>query len=785
MLKEKWTEKRKVIIIVMGAFLLLFWLIPLPKPLFDVPYATTLWSRDGQLLSTAIAADHQWRFAPADSLPDKFKVALQLFEDEYFHFHLGINPISLIRASYQNIKKGKIVSGGSTLTMQTVRMAYGNQSRTYLQKIIELAAAVKMETLYSKREILLAHANHAPFGGNIVGLSAAAWRYYGRPPALLSWAEICTLAILPNNPSAIFPGKNQEALLIKRNKLLQKIHQHGYLSAEDLVLAQAEPLPQKTKDLPDQAYHLLHRGMRDGHIGTNISSTLDAQLQVRAARMVNKYSKEQAANQVNNAAAIILDLRSGNALAYIGNSQNAGDHGQHVDIITARRSPGSLLKPFLYAMSLDAALIYPQQLIPDIPIFYNGFAPKNFDKKYRGAVPANEALSSSLNVPFVHLLTEYGYEQFHQNMKAIGFASFDKPAGHYGLSIVLGGAESTLWEMSAAYAGMARAYQQFLFRPVNAGYSRSDYHENHYLAHREEPPSTEIQADGYLKVPSIGFTFEALQTLQRPEEEQGWEQFISSREIAWKTGTSFGFRDAWAIGLNDQYLIGVWLGNADGEGRPGLTGVRAAAPLLFDLFSLVGGASILQESFGTPQNICTKSGMLASKICPETNIISLPSYMLQNTSCTLHTLIHLDETERYQVNSSCYPMGKIKTVSWFALPPVQSWYYQMYHPQYAPLPTFRDNCEAKDSKSMFALIYPSQYSRVQIPLEQDGLLGQTIFEATHEDPNAQLHWHLDQEYLGTTSGQHQMGISTTQGKHTITLIDHQGNEVKQRFEVVE
>ena len=785
MWKKRLFKKRKAFVIIVGVFLLFFWLIPLPKPLFDAPYTTTLWSRNGQLLSAAIASDHQWRFAPADTIPEKFKTALRLFEDEYFYYHLGINPVSLVRATYQNINKGKIVSGGSTLSMQTVRMAFGNQPRTYLQKIIELASAVKMELLYSKEEILLAHANHAPFGGNIVGLNAASWRYYGRPPSLLSWAEITTLAILPNNPSAIFPGKNQEALLIKRNLLLEKIHSHGFLSEDDLLLAQAEPLPQKTKNLPDHAYHLLHRAMAEGQTGKNVVATLDASLQVRAARLVHRYSQEQAANEVHNAAAIILDIRSGNVLAYIGNSNNKGIHGQHVDIITARRSPGSLLKPFLYAMSLDAALIYPNQLLPDIPIFYNGFTPKNFDKKYRGAVHADQALSSSLNVPFVHLLTEYGYEQFHQNMKAIGFDSFDQAAGHYGLSIVLGGAESTLWEMSAAYSGMARAYLHFLSRPIAAGYAKADYHENRFLLTEKDESEPETQPDGYLKVPSIGFTFEALQALQRPDEEDGWEQFASSQEIAWKTGTSFGFRDAWAIGLNDQYLVGVWLGNADGEGRPGLTGVKAAAPLLFELFSLLGGHSILQERFGTPQNICRSSGMLASNICPETTSTPIPDYLLQNQNCTLHKIIQLDSDRRFQVNSNCYPLGKMVSTSWFALPPVQSWYYQMYHPQYKPLPAFRSNCETKDGKALFALIYPNQYSRVQIPLEQDGLPGQTIFEATHEDPQAQLHWHLDRAYLGTTQRQHQMGISTEKGAHTITLVDDQGQEIKQRFEVVE
>lgn len=287
-----------------------------------------------------------------------------------------------------------------------------------------------------------------------------------------------------------------------------------------------------------------------------------------------------------------------------------------------------------------------------------------------------------------------------------------------------------------------------------------------------------------MRAASIGFAFEALHKVQRPNSEDGWEQFASARSIAWKTGTSFGYRDAWAIGLNDQYLVGVWLGNADGEGRPGLTGVSVAAPLLFDLFTLLGGKSILQEPFGSSQNICTASGMLASKICPETLSSLVPKYILQNKSCTYHSEILLDSAAEFQVNTSCYPLTKIKPTTWFSLPPVQSWYYQMYHPQYKTLPAFKDDCFENSSK-LFALIYPSQYSKVIIPKEQDGIPGQTIFEATHHDSKAQLHWHLDQNYIGTTMANHQMGIRAELGRHIITLIDSRGNELQQHFEVVE
>ncbi len=774
----------KVIGISLITFFILVLLAPLPSPLFDVPYATTLRSGDGTLLSASIAKDQQWRFPVSDSIPHKFEIALLLFEDEYFHYHPGINPISIFRAIKQNIQSGSVVSGGSTLSMQTVRMALGNRERTYGQKIIEIFSALKLELFYKKSSILKQYANHAPFGGNIVGINAAAWRYFGRSPYQLSWAETAALAILPNNPSSIFPGKNQELFLEKRNRLLTKIHERGYIDQDELFLAKEEPLPQDIKPIPNQAYHLLHRSINEGHEGTEVNSTLDKRLQIMASKTVNEYSKQLSYNQIHNASAVIIEIKSGNALAYVGNSNSSGDHGQHVDVITARRSPGSLLKPFLYGLALDEGLITPYQLLPDIPIFYKGFAPKNFDKEYRGAVPANEALTSSLNVPFVHLLIDYGYEKFHQKMWDIGFKSFDRPANHYGLSIILGGAESTLWELTSVYASLSRAYSNYSTRPFRSGYSSGDYHLNRYIA---KPNKTiELSSDGQIQAPSIYYTLQAMQQLNRPYEEAGWEQFASSRQIAWKTGTSYGFRDGWAIGMNNDYLIGIWVGNADGEGRPGLTGVMAAAPLMFQLFDLVEGESDLGEPFGANQEICERSGMLAGKNCPERILQPLPEYMLKNQSCTYHSIIHLDKAGKHRVNSSCYPISDVKNVPWFVLPPVQSWYFRKYHSNYPKMPAFLPSCiQSEEKSSSFDLIYPSQYTKVKIPLEQDGNKGYAIFEAAHQNKNTAIFWHLDNEYLGFTKEIHQKGIQTTTGTHTLTLVDESGNELVRKFEVID
>ena len=771
-----------------GVALLIFFIgiliTPLPSPLFDTPYSTTLYASDGTLLSAAIASDRQWRFPLSDSIPEKFEVAIRLFEDEYFYYHPGINPLSIFRAYRQNLDAGKVISGGSTLTMQTVRMGLGNQPRTYAQKFVEIFSSLKLEIFNRKSTILKLYADHAPFGGNIVGISAASRRYFGRPPHQLSWAEAATLAILPNNPGSIFPGKNQHVFLEKRNGLLEKIHERGFIDDDELFLAKEESLPSIIKPLPNDADHLLHRSINEGRSEVDLHSTLDTRLQREATRKVNEYSRKMSFNQIMNAAAVIIEIENGNTLAYVGNTNNPGDHGQYVDIIMAKRSPGSLLKPFLYAAALDEGLILPKQLLPDIPIFYNGFAPKNFDKKYRGAVPADDALISSLNVPYVHLLKEYGYEKFHQKLQQIGFRSFDRPAGHYGLSLILGGGETTLWELTSVYASMARALSHYDDRPLDHGYAKQDYHSNRFIQRDHLEQDEQLDADGHFRAPSIQFALEAMQKVKRPEEEAGWNYFGSKQNIAWKTGTSFGFRDGWAIGLSREHLVGVWIGNADGEGRPGLTGVNAAAPLLFDLFERVESNGRSDEPFGMPQSICRQSGMLASSICDQIIEMQLPEYMMESSQCTFHQTAHLNDRGSHQVNSSCYEVSMINNQPWFVLPPVQAWYYRKYHTTYKPLPPFLSGCEQTETNKRFDLIYPNQFTRVYIPIEQGGQAGQTIFEAAHENRKAIVYWHLDDQYLGSTQSSHQMGIQADKGMHTLTLIDDSGNEVIQNFEVI-
>lgn len=763
-----------------------FLLIPLPKPLFDHPYTTTIESTNGQLMGARIADDGQWRFPMVDSLPAKFETALLLFEDEYFYYHPGVNPISIFKALVTNVKTGSIKRGGSTLSMQVIRMARGNQSRTIFQKLLETILALKLELFYSKKEILNLYASHAPFGGNVVGITAASWRYFNRGPEQLSWAEVAALAVLPNQPSIIFPGKNEESFQQKRNFLLTKLHEKGFFDETTMTLAMAEELPGHPHDLPQFAPHLLGQLIKDGKKGQRNQVTLDLQLQNTITRLTQTHIQNWNANYVFNGAVLVVDLLSGETKAYVGNVDTDNIHSPSVDIIQARRSTGSLLKPFLYAASIDEGLIAPRQLLEDYPVFFEGFAPKNFDLQYRGAVHADEALTRSLNLPFVMLLKNYGIQKFHQKLERLGMSSLRPSASHYGLSMILGGAEASLWELVNMYANLYRVYRNSFNQPITKQYEPNNYIEHQYLINQPVEKMASMQNPEEFSIASIWSMLEAMKGLHRPDDFAGWEQFRSSTPISWKTGTSFGFRDAWAIGLNGRYAVGVWVGNADGEGRPGLVGGRAAAPLMFQVFEQLDNDSFNEVPTSETQqfNICKESGQKANAHCKKVEEISLSISVDGSESCSFHQLIHLDQTETYQVNSSCYDVNQMVHKGWFALPPVQAWYYRQYNTDYQSPPKFLPDCDQSAKAATLEMIYPKPNAKVFIPKELDGTYGQTVFEAAHSDTKETIYWHLDGQYLGSTKRVHQMGLFTKPGKHILHLLDGQGQELNLRFEVM-
>ena len=735
----------------------------LPRPLFNDPFSTVLEDKNGELLGAHVAADGQWRFPPSDSLPEKYVEALLLFEDRYFYHHPGFNPFSLARAGIQNIRTRSIVSGGSTITMQVIRMSRKNKPRTIPEKLIEIFLALRLELSFTKDEILGLYASHAPLGGNVVGIDAAAWRYFGRPSGELSWAEASTLAVLPNAPSLIHPGRKRESLWHKRNQLLDRMYHKGIIDSLTCHLSKLEILPEQPLPLPMLAPHLLDRESQT-YDGQKIRTTIDASIQVRVSGLVEQHHNTLRHNEIHNAACLVLETRTGNVLAYTGNTSNpeSPEYGSDVDIIMSPRSTGSILKPVLFALMLEEGDILPGTLVPDIPTQYTGYSPKNFSLTYDGVVPARRALARSLNVPAVRMLQAYGLEKFHYYLQDLGLSTLNQPADHYGLSLILGGAEGTLWDITNLYAGMGR----ILISP---------------------PSLHNVPQNSPLGAGSIWLTFQSLIEVNRPESEAGWKAFSSSGNIAWKTGTSFGFRDGWAIGTTPEYTVGVWTGNADGEGRPGLTGIATAAPLLFDVFGILPETGWFKrpENNLYPAAVCRQSGHLPGPHCVDIDTILVTEKGLLSSPCPYHILIHLSPDGKYRVNDNCMDLQNMRHESWFVLPPVQEWYFRSSNPSYRVLPHLHPDCAAEERLGVMDMIYPRHSARVYVPFELDGSRGELILEAAHRRPSTMIHWHLDENYLGSTRHIHQMGLVPQKGWHTLTLVDENGNTLVHKFEVID
>lgn len=750
----------------------------LPKPLFTDPTSTVLESRNGKLLSAIIADDMQWRFPHQDSVPEKFAICIKEFEDRYFDYHPGVNPASVFRALWQNIKTGERISGASTLSMQVIRLSRKGKARTIWQKFVETGLAIRMEMEYSKDEILALYASNAPFGGNVVGLEAAAWRYYARPASKLSWSETATLAVLPNAPALIYPGRNKVSLRKKRDKLLKRLYEKERIDSLTYHLAVLEPLPAAPHDLPQNAMHLLTQFIKQGQKGKRINTTINAELQISISSIVNFHHHRLNNNGIQNAAVLIIDNTSNQVAAYIGNiSEQKRENGSNVDIIMAPRSTGSILKPFLYASMLDAGMLLPEALVSDVPAVYGSYRPENYNHQYTGALPASMALSRSLNVPAVHMLSEFGVARFYKKLKDLGLSNLYFSPEHYGLSLILGGAEASLWDLTNAYAILSKTLLNY-----------NDSSQNQILRQARYVLNTNDQAKvaAYLPIePSaVWHTLKAIQATNRPENQSGWQNFYSSTLVAWKTGTSHGNRDAWAIGVTPRYTIGVWAGNADGEGRPELTGVKASAPILFHVFDLLKPEGWFPKPMDEMREVkvCKRSGFKASELCPETQFIMAPKNADRTITCPYHKIVHLDKTGKYQVNSSCAEPSEIVTQTWFVLPTLMEKYYKSRDPFYKVLPPFKENCEASEA-SILDVIYPENNAVIFLPRDISSIQKEVIFKAAHRDEDIALFWFVDNSFIQKTTGFHEISVKCSSGAHKLTVTDENGNSVSRKFTI--
>ena len=744
-----------------------------------LPYSTAVYAAGGELLGASVAADGQWRLplsaggkppTPGAQLPERYISALTAYEDSRFYGHPGFDALAIFRALGDNLAAGRIVSGGSTISMQLARLRRGAGQRTLWAKLLETILAVRMELSSTKNDILAAYAGLAPFGGNVVGLQAAGFRWFGHDSAHLTWAEAAVLAVLPNSPAMVHPGRSRDELGQKRDALLLTLANQGAFNPAELPYFLAEPLPGFPLPMPGDAPHLAAKA-GSGRVQT----TLDYQLQLRAQEVAERHARRLGSQGIANAAAVVMSVADGRILAYVGNVRTAGVAGSwQVDCAAAPRSSGSILKPFLYAAMLDSGELTPTRLVPDIPTRIGSYSPENNLKTYAGAVKAQDALARSLNVPFVRLLRSYGIERFADLLKRFGFSHLSRAPADYGLTLILGGAEASLVDAAAAYAQLARAAL-----PGNPG--NVDTGSNQAM---KVPAKSSGNAFPVSRA-AAWLTLEALVEVARPGEDASWQEYASSRRIAWKTGTSFGSRDAWAIGVTQDYVVAVWAGNASGLGRPEIKGTDAAAPLMFDLFQLLPRSAwfpgpVAELSMIT---VCADSGYAASPSCPGTLRIAVPSQAHVDEPCPYCRIVHLSGDGSLRVRAECAGEEGLQAVKRFVLPPAIEWYYRRSTLTYRPLPPWKPGCTVADTTAV-DLLAPENSALIYIPIELDGSLGRTVFRAVHRDANQTLFWHLDGDYLGETRGDHRLEARPGPGPHELTVMDQSGSLVTRRFEVL-
>ncbi len=766
--------KRNIVILLFLFFVAVIFYV-LPKPELQKPFSYIVYASNGDLLDFQVANDGQWRLRlNNDSLPLKYVLCLMLYEDKNFLFHHGVDPIAIVRALYLNAKHKRKFSGGSTLTMQVARMFFNHRERNIVQKIKEILLACYLELKYTKKEILWMYMQHAPFGGNVVGIESASYKYFQRPSTQLSWAESALLAVLPKNPANINLQKNNSLLLKRRNNLLYRLFQYHIIDEQTFLLAIEESLPQIIKEKPHRLPHLLHFLKNKYPQTCSYKTYINESIQQLVYDIVLRYRKENQANNIRNIAALVVELPSKKVIAYVGNYHDKGSHSDafSVNMIEAKRSGGSVLKPLLYATMLDNGELLPSMLLPDIPIQIGSYAPKNFNLTYDGAVRANQALARSLNVSAVKMLQQYGIQRFIHFLQNMGFSTINKTQDYYGLSLILGGCEIKLSNMANAYANMACVLMNQ--KPT----TDLNYFEGQYNTTTELP----------LGKGAIWLTFKAMNDVERPEGMGYWYLFSHNQKIAWKTGTSFGFRDAWAIGLTPDYLVSVWVGNATGESNPQLTGIKKAAPVMFDIFAAL---PVKGNDFPMPYDdlqvvkTCKQSGYIPSMLCNEVVDEIMVKTSLKLKPCIYHKLIFLDSTGNYRVHSDCEEVAKMKKQIFFVLPPTMEYYFKKRNPTYRSLPPYREDCLSQiQYQQNIDIVYPQVSTNLYLPRNLDGSLSSFMFEAIHRQKDVVIFWYLDNMFVGETRQKHVLSLQPSLGRHILTLQDEFGETKEVEFTVV-
>ncbi|NLG83751.1 MAG: penicillin-binding protein 1C [Firmicutes bacterium] len=766
--KGKRAWRLLLVLLVYLAAKALAWLIPLPGPALFRPSATLVYDRQGRLLHAFLAADGRWRInTPLREISPHLQRAVLGYEDRWFYWHPGVNPLALLRALIQNARAGRIVSGGSTITMQIARMMEP-KPRTPAAKIREILRAFQLELRYSKRKLLEIYFNIAPYGGNIEGAAAAAWIYFGKEASQLSLGEAALLAALPNSPTMARPDRNPAQAKAARDRVLRRLLARRIITKKEFTEASSEEIPEGRHPLPRLAPHFCVDLHLDRPGVPRLYTTLDLRLQAMAEDLLRLHLRDLRKEGITNGAIVILENETRAILALVGSGDfHDAAHAGQVNGARALRSPGSALKPFIYALALEKGLITPAHYVEDVPMDFSGYAPENYDRTYSGIVSARAALERSLNLPAIALEQALGKEGLYELLRRAGIRGL-RPRHSYGLAIAIGGVEITLEDLTALYAMLADGGRyarprQLLDEPVAAGIRLLD------------PGTAYIITD-------------ILTGLRRPDLPTCWE-FSSLPRVAWKTGTSYGHRDAWSIGYNPRYTVGVWLGNFSGHGARNLIGAEVAAPILFELMnSLCRGKQIpwftRPDTVGV-RKVCALSGQSPGPYCEElVEELYLPDRS-PVTVCRLHKAVEIDAATGYRLPPHYAGGRKTRRLVYIDWPPrVASWYASLGLST-DRLPPLSPVCQDPIPGAPPVIRSPSRDCTYRL---REGIAPEyqkICLEASSGNEVRKLYWFLDGILVATVKPGERAFILPIVGKHRLICQDDLGRTAEMALVVEE
>ncbi len=739
---------------------------PPPDPYQVRPSGVRVLDRQGMLLRGFLSPDQKrrWQLQLSEISPELIQAVLH-HEDRWFHRHRGVNPLAVLRAFYGNLRAGKVTSGASTLTMQLARLTEP-KPRTWSAKIHQAWRALQYESLYSKDEILIRYLNLAPYGGNLEGVGAASWALFQKPAAELSWSEACLLAVIPQSPNGHNPVRNPQEAGLARDNLAQSLLVDGLVDGVIHQEILTSPLPEKWYKMPFKAPHFTRWTLQRHPGQPTLKTTLDARMQDRSQRIISDRIRQLRTLGITQGAAVILDSRTGEIRAMVGSAHFSDLKNQgKVNGAIAPRSPGSTLKPFVYALAMDRGLTTSDALLEDVPRWFADYSPKNYDGTFSGFVKTSSALQKSLNVPAVALAAELEHTQgggLHQFLVDSHIASVNKPSGHYGLTLVLGGGEITLLELASLYGMLARQGLWLPTRDLPAG------------------ADTMLASKGrrMLGAGASWMIMNELTGVNRPDEEIKWQGTSDRFEVPWKTGTSYGHRDAWSVGIAGPWVVAVWVGNFSGEGSPHLSGAEVAAPLFFDLIEELNLNEKSQwkrrpETVSEHQ-ICALSGMRTNGLCEQTTQGYYLPGISPETPCSIHRRIELHGSTGQTVCSRCRSdePSRYETVEWW--PALGASYMAASGLTLPAIPEHKQDCPAFGMGSAPTITSPQRDSeyflRPAVPLHEQSI----ALQATSSSGTTQLWWFVDGSLLRKVKPGETVFYTPSVGRHQFTVLDNSG-----------